>query len=334
MTRDRGHLGWIVGLVLLAVALLAPPVSAEDIEVSNYGNATNGMPYAVAMAKGFFKEAGADVTGIRSSPGGGTTIRNLLAGDLPYGEAALGAAVTAIQEGADIKIISGNVHTVAEVVWVTMLNSPVKSLNDLKGRRLGFTNPRSTTQAMDFLLLEKIGLSQDDVKLIRTGSFGAGLTALEAGGVDVMPIPDPMFSNSPGKYRAVAWAGEVLPALSNVVGVTTGKVARTKPEFIRAVLVARRRAVEFMYARPREAAEIIAKAYNLDVGVTERVIRNLIEKGSVGELPYWGPGSFHLEGMNNMIRAQKLVGALKGDVDWSKMIDESFLPEDLRSRKK
>jgi len=37
--------------------------------------------------------------------------------------------------------------------------------------------------------------------------------------------------------------------------------------------------------------------------------------------------------MNNMIRAQKLVGAMEGEVDWNKLIDESFLPEDLKSRK-
>src|SRR5258708_33683122 len=37
-----------------------------DRVVSNYGIAANGMPYAIAMEKGFFKEEGADVTGILS----------------------------------------------------------------------------------------------------------------------------------------------------------------------------------------------------------------------------------------------------------------------------
>jgi NitT/TauT family transport system substrate-binding protein len=37
--------------------------------------------------------------------------------------------------------------------------------------------------------------------------------------------------------------------------------------------------------------------------------------------------------MNNMIRAQRLVGALKGEVDWSKLIDESLLPDDLKTKK-
>jgi NitT/TauT family transport system substrate-binding protein len=38
--------------------------------------------------------------------------------------------------------------------------------------------------------------------------------------------------------------------------------------------------------------------------------------------------------MDNMIRAQTIVGAMKGEADWSKLIDESFLPDDLKSKKR
>jgi len=134
--------------------------------------------------------------------------------------------------------------------------------------------------------------------------------------------------------RIVASAPEVLPALSNVVGVTTGEAAKTRGDFIRGVLKARRKAVEFMYANPAEASKIIAKVYNLDAGVTEKVVRALLESEKKGGVPYWGPGDLRIDTMNNMIRAQKLVGAVKGDVDWSKLIDESFLPDDLKSKKK
>ena len=49
-------------------------------------------------------------------------------------------------------------------------------------------------------------------------------------------------------------------------------------------------------------------------------------------VPYWGPGSFDIDGMNRMIRAQKLVGALTEDPDWSKIIDTQFLPDDLKAK--
>ena len=328
-TRRRVH-----ALVGLALASFAFAAGAEQIVVSNYGTSPNGMPFAVAMEKGYFKEFGVNVDGILSSDGGGSTIRNLLGGKLAFGEAAPSAVVTAVQGGADLRVISGDVHTVAEFVWVAMPNSPIKSAKDLKGQRIGFTNPGSTSDALDHLLLESAGMTAADAKLTRTGGFGAGLTQLELGGVDVVPITEPMWSANPGKYKIVASAPEVLPALSNVVGVTTGEAAKTRGDFIRGVLKARRKAVEFMYANPAEASKIIAKVYNLDAGVTEKVVRALLESEKKGGIPYWGPGDLRIDTMNNMIRAQKLVGAVKGDVDWSKMIDESFLPDDLKSKKK
>ena len=319
----------IVAAIMAAIACTA---DAEQIVVSNYGVAPNGMPFAVAMEKGFFKDFGVNVDGILTSDGGGSTIRNLLGGKLAYGEAAPSAVVAAVQGGADLKIVSGDVHTVAEFVWVAMPNAPIASLADLKGKRIGFTNPGSTSEALDYLLLEKAGLSKGDVTLTRTGGFGAGLTLLEAGGIDVVPITEPLWSNNPGKYKIVASAPEVLPALSNVVGVTTTEAAKTRGDFIRGVIKARRKAVEYMIANPNDSAQIIAKVYNLDPVVTERVVRGLIDSEKKSGVPYWGPGDLRIDTMNNMIRAQKLVGAVKGDVDWSKMVDESFLPDDLRTK--
>ena len=322
-------------LAVAGAALLSLGAArAEQIVVSNYGVTTNGMPFAIAMEKGYFKEQKVDVDGILTSDGGGTTIRNLLGGKLSYGEAAVSAVVSAVQGGADLKIISGNVHTVAEFVWVAMPKSPVSSLKDLKGRKLGFTNPRSTSQALAFLILESQKLQPSDVELIRTGGFGAGLTMLEIGGVDVVPVAEPLWSKNQGKYKLIASAPDILPALSNVVGVTTGAAAKSNAEFIRGVIRARRKAVEFMYSSPKEASAIIAKAYDLEPAVAELTVKNLLASEKKGGVPYWGPGDIRIDTMDNMIRAQKIVGAMKGDADWSKLIDESFLPDDLKTKKK
>ena len=95
----------------------------------------------------------------------------------------------------------------------------------------------------------------------------------------------------------------------------------------------RLKAVEFMVANPKESALIIAKAYSLEPEVTESTLRNLLASEKKGGVPYWGPGDIRIDTMNNMIRAQKIVGAMQGDADWSKLIDESFLPDDLKSKK-
>jgi NitT/TauT family transport system substrate-binding protein len=320
-------------LPALGFAATLATANAEEIVVSNYGVAANGMPYAVAMAKGFFKQNGADVTGILTSEGGGTTVRTLLGGNLAFGEINLTAPVIAVQQGADLKIISDNVQTVAEFVWAVPKNSPIQAPKDLKGKKIGYTNPRSTSQALALLVLEAAGLKPTDAELVKTGGFGEGIVALDLGAVDIAPIPEPLWSQHKDKYRAVIRASDTLPPLDNVVGVTTSKAAATRGDFLRGVLRARRQAVEFVYANPDEAGAIIAKVYNLSPEVTTAAVRNLTSSHERTGVRYWGVGNFSRKGMDDMIRAQRLVDALKGEVDWSKLIDESFLADDLKTRK-
>ncbi len=324
-------------LVLLAALLIASiagvTAQAEEIVASNYGVTVNGMPFAVAKALGYFKQEGADVTGILSSSGGGTTIRNLIGGNLAYGESSLASVVAATKQGAKLKIISGNAHTVAEFSWIVMPDSPIKDIKELKGKKLGFTNPRSTSQALDILLVQQLGLKSADVELVMTGGFGPMLVALEKGGIDVAPMAEPMYTKNKDKYRVLVEATKVLPPLNNVVGVTTEEAAASKGDFIRAVIRARRRAVEYIYAHPAEAAKLIAPEYKLDVAVTQEILERLIASTQPSGYPYWGPGDIRYEPMNNMINVEKSVGSIQGDVDWAKLVDEQFLPADLKSKK-
>jgi NitT/TauT family transport system substrate-binding protein len=318
---------------LAGLALMAGSASAEELAVGNYGVSANGMPFGVAMAKGYFKEEGINVTGLISSAGGGTSLRNVLnGGGVPYGEVNPGVVVSAILAGADLKIISDNVLTVAEFVWAVKPDSPIKTIKDFKGKKIGYTNPRSTSQALDLLLLQSAGLRESDAELVKTGGFGEGIAALDAGLIDVAAITEPLWSKVKHKYRAVVVASDVLPPLDNVVGVTTVEMAEKKGDFLRAVIRARRKAVKFMIANPDEAAEIVAKQYNIDLDVAKSAVRNLTTSKTKG-VPYWGEGEIHMDGLKRMIEVQRSVGAITGEVDYSKIIDTRFLPDDLKAIK-
>jgi NitT/TauT family transport system substrate-binding protein len=310
--------------------ILGAAASAEQIAVGNFGVAANGMPFAVALEKGYFKAEGIDVTGIISSAGGGTSLRNMLAGGVPYGEVNPGVVVAAIQQGADLKIISDNVLTVAEFVWAVKPDSPIKTVKDLKSAKIGYTNPRSTSQGLSTLLLTGGGLQPTDAELVRTGGFGEGVAALDVGMVTVTPIPEPLWSKFKDKYRAIAVASEILPPLDNVVGVTTANMAAEKGDFIRAVIRARRKAVEFMYKSPDEAGDLIAKHYDITPEVARSAVRNLTGANTAG-IPYWGNGQIHLAGLRSMIEVQRSLGAITGEVDYDAIIDTQFLPEDIRA---
>lgn len=324
----------IRSLAVLTMLAAGAPLSAgaEELVVSNYGVSANGMPFAVAMKMGFFKEEGADVTGILSSAGGGTTLRNMLAGSAPYAEVNPNAVIAAIQQGADIKIVSDNVLTVAEFIWAVKPDSPIRSPKDLKGKKIGYTNPRSTSLALATLVLQSGGLKAEDAELVKTGGFGEGIPALDLGMIDVAPIPEPLWSKYQSKYRAIAKAADLLPPIANVVGVAAGGQAAGKAEFIRAVIRARRKAVAFMKDHPDEAGDIVAEAYNLEPAVARNAVRYLVT-ASTGGIEYWGSGQIHLEGLTRAIEVQKMVGAISGDVDAKAIVDTQFLPDDIKALK-
>jgi NitT/TauT family transport system substrate-binding protein len=333
MKEENAMHGLISLFTATLLATVAAVAGAEELAIGNYGVSANGMPFGVALAKGYFKDEGINVTGLISSAGGGTSLRNMLAGGgVPYGEVNPGVVVSAILAGADLRIVSDNVLTVAEFVWAVKPDSPIKSIKDLKGKKIGYTNPRSTSQALAMMLLTSAGYKPDDAELVKTGGFGEGIAALDSGQIDIAPITEPLWSKVKNKYRAVVVANDVLPPLDNVVGVVTVEMMEKKGDFIRAVIRARRKAVKFMKEHPDEASEIVAKAYNLEPEVARSAVRNLTTSITKG-VPYWGEGEIHLEGLKRMIDAQRSVGAITGDVDYAKIIDTRFLPEDLRAIK-
>lgn len=319
MTRVKA----VLAALALAATAAAPAARAEEITVTHWGALMYGVPYAVAMKKGFFKEAGIDVTGILTSKGGGTTVRNVLEGGLPFGEVALSAAIAAIQEGADIKIVMGAVRSAADVYWVTMPDSPIKSVKDLVGKKMAITSPKSVTDMLSTMVLNKHGLF-DKVERPALGSVGAGLTALEKGAVDAAALLDPILSARPGKYRVIVAIEQELPPIMQTVGIASAKFIKEQPAKLKAIIAGRMKGVDFIYKEPKEAAKILAETYErMPVPVAEAAIANMVK------IKYWGRGGFEIDGMNEMVKGLKIVGAMKGDVDWDKVIDRSFLPAEL-----
>jgi NitT/TauT family transport system substrate-binding protein len=308
----------------LAAAALAATARAETITVTHWGSAFYGAPYAVAMAKGFFKKRGVDITGILTSAGGGTSVRNTLAGDLPFGEVALPAAILAINSGQPIKMISGGVETVADILWITQPDAPYASIKDLAGKKISFTSPGSVTNMLILMCLKAAGMEAKDVKLMPAGDIGANLSAVLNRAVDAGMNGEPLYSENKAKIKPVFWTKDCFPPeMTQTVGITTAEFAATGGDKLRAILAARREGVEYIAKNPDESADIVAKAYNGDPKLYREVFRHFVE------IKYFGDGRFNFAGMNRMAEGMQLVGTLKGPPDWKKIIDPQFLPQDL-----
>ena len=322
----RALVGAILTALILTCFAVAQPAMAADVLVTQYKADPSGAPWGVGIAKGFFKAAGADITGVINGEGGGASVRAVIASDLGYGETSPAGVIAAIEQGQDIKIVDIGSRSLADNVIIVMPNSPIKSIADLKGKKFGISNPKSLGEMTAVLALEKAGLKPDDVQRVALGNLSGALTALENNVVDATSIPGILFMmrGADSKYRVIMGPKD-LPALPPAVGIATGDLIKKNPDKIRAILAGRREAVKYIYEHTADASAVLHSVYApLPPTDVDTMMQQLVEA------KFYSEGRIEMPLLQTTVRAMKYVGMLDHDVDLSKMVDTSFLPSDLQ----
>lgn len=311
---------------LLTAAALAASAHAfaADLAISQYGRVTATLPWAVAMDKGYFADAGLKIDHIISGQGGGTTLRNMLASDLPYGEVATSAALAAIRSGLDVVIVNTASDHIGEIALVANPKSSVHTVRDLAGKKAGFTDPKSTSELLLRLALKHAGMS-GKVETVSTGGFGGGLALLDSGGIDAAPLIDPILTLQPQKYRVIFRFADLIPRMTWLVGVTTRRFAAAHPDVVRKLVAIHRRGVDYIYSHHDDAIRIYAKVWQQNPkDVATYFPKYFTYKGE------WSPGGFNAAGLARMSEGEQLIGDSSGPVDWKAAIDPQYLPKDLQ----
>jgi NitT/TauT family transport system substrate-binding protein len=217
-----------------------------------------------------------------------------------------------------LRIVYAAVNNIANTCWNVRADSTIRTLNDLRGRKVGYDSPQGTTEMLIRMILRKAKL-ENDVQLVATGGSAAGVTALEAGAVDAAPRPDLFPSN---KLRVLFEATQYVPDLVWTVGVTTDDFAQAHPETIRKLIAARREAVDLMYAHPEIATATFTSVWQVDPAYARDVIAHSIATN------YWSRGAFSRAGLAAMFDGMRLIGAMPPAVDANALVDRRFLPPD------
>ena len=185
-------------------------------------------------------------------------------------------------------------------------------------------------------MLRKLGYAENDVTLVAAGGFPQSLTLLETGAVNVAVITEPTISTNNGKYRTViaGWDASIFPATTSTLGISPIKMIKERPQFIRGVIAGRRLAVDYMASHRDEAAALIGAANKLETPVVRSMLDRLIDQGTSEGVPVFATGRIYPNALENTIQMLRTIGAVQGEVDLAKMIDESLLPDDQKSTKK
>ena len=219
---------WCHAALATAVMTLAvTPVCAAKITVSQYGRLVATLPWAVALQKNMFKAAGLDIDGITAGAGGGTSLHNMLAGELPYAELATSAAIAGSLAGVELKALASSSNHIGELSWAAKPDAGINSINDLVGKKVAYTSPRSITEMVIRTALKQEGLA-GKVDILPLGGLGPALTALAQGAVAAAPLNDPALTVTPDKYKVLFYAHQYYPKFTWQVAVTTKEFAAKK----------------------------------------------------------------------------------------------------------
>lgn len=318
--------GFLLAFVAAVTAWKSPGAQAETITVTHWGGQFYGVPYAVAMEKGFFKQNGVDITGILTAAGGGTAVRNTLAGGIPFGEVSLAAAVQAINAGQKLIIIGAGAQSVADQMWMVKKDSTLKNIKDLIGKQIAYTAPGSVSNMLILMALKANGITPQQVKLVPAGDLGSNISAVGSGAVDAGFSDELIYAQNKELVKPLFMIRDVMdPRMMQTVMITTAEYAKTHADIVKGLIAARRQGFAYMLDHPDEAADITAKAYNNPhTDLFRAHVRELIKE------KYWSDGRLDYPSMNHMVEGLQITGQVKGDVDWPKYVDTSFLPADLR----
>ena len=305
---------------ICGAALACTGVNAGEIHVSHFGQVMQSVPWIVALEQDMFRKNGVDVTDVISSQGGGTTLRNMLAGGVPFADAAAGATVTGIKAGLPIKIVGASTVSAADNDWVVLADSKVKSLKDVVGGKFGTTTPGGLTRVYGEMMLRHYGIDPSQVTQVPLG-VGAAVAALNSGAVDTIYMYEPLQSKYGSKYRAIAMVSEVLPNVSSNVFVASQEFIDKQPDKLRAIMKTYKQAVDFIHAHPEEAAHIALKRM---VNVDETSLTHATKRMAAAK--FYSDGKFDPAALAGTKRLLEATGEIKGAFDFEPLIDRRFQP--------
>ena len=305
-----------------ALALLAAPTlarAATPTEITIDWATYNPVSIVLKQQGLLEQEFAKDKIGIRwvQTLGSNKALEFLNAGSIDFGSTAGAAALIGKINGNPIR----SIYVYSRPEWtalVTMPNSPIHTVADLKGQRVAVT--RGTDPDI-FLVraLATAGLTEHDVKLVLL-QHPDGRTALERGDVAAWAGLDPMMAASQIESGARLFYRNPAANTWGVLNVREA-FATDNPELVRRVLATYERARRWSVEHPADLKALMVAAMKLpDAVVALQLERTDLSSGAIGD-----------KQAQTIIEAGKALqqaGVLPTDVDVAavthKMIDPSY----------
>ena len=274
MNSDLSRRTWLQRGVRIGVALgLAAellPASAQDknetlrIGYQKYGTLT------VLKARGDLEKRlaplGIDVKWTEF-PAGPQLLEGLNVGAIDFGTVGEAPPIFAQAAGADLVYVANQPPAPSAEAIVVLKDSPLKSVADLKGKRVAL-NKGSNVHYLLLKALEKAGVKYGEVQAVFLPPADAR-AAFERGAVDAWVIWDPFLAAAEKQLGAKALTDGKGLVANHQFYLAARPYADKRPQVIQAIVEELAKLDRWAQGNAKEVATLLAPQVGLDVGITE-----------------------------------------------------------------
>lgn len=273
----------------------------------------------VGAEKGYFKEEGLDVSFL-SGQGGGNTLRLLTTGDADIAITGGTAVVEAARADDSIKII-GSWFQVNDFFWISP--EPVDSLD---GAVLGATSAGSTTELVCSYLKEQMADTEITCELLG-GGMGDSWAAARGGSITAGWAMHPFVTDKVQNEGAhtILTARDVIGDFPADLVAVRAEYAEENPEAVRAFFRAADRAQQYLVEDTEAAAQDLSPILNIDAELLATGLKDTPDLEKAYSL------NIQPEALETLSDMMVFSGQIEEPIDWSTMLDQSYLPEDARA---
>jgi len=210
----------LIGSLALLFSLF-PSISPWALTTVKVGvlRLSSTAPIFIGMDKGFFEAEGIKVEPVWFKAAQPIAVATAT-GDVDVGATGLTAGLyNSIGQGMKIAVVADKgrewpgYKLTALLIGTEQWKAGVRDLKDLKGKRIGITQIGSTFHYILGNLLEKKGMTLDDVKVVPLGSISSMRDTLISNQIESVFLNQPLVAavEKSGTGNVLLWVGDHLP---------------------------------------------------------------------------------------------------------------------------
>ena len=307
--------------LIASVALLVTPAgAAEKLRVGKaVAFAWTFTPIEVGIETGLFAKQGIELE-VSAFGGDAKMQQALTAGSIDIGIGS-GPGMAFMAKGVPAKAVFAMAGVPRNMAVMVKYDLPIKTVDDLKGKKLGVTTVGSLTYWIGNRINQKKGWGSDGINVVPVGGMGPARAAIKTNQIDgyIGALEVGYALEESKEWKVVTTATPFVEDFITHVFFVRENVIKERPEAVRAFLKGWVNTIALMRKDKAKAVEITSKVVKLKPSVISRAYDDQIGIFSTD-------GAFDPKAVAMLKKTFVEMGLLKEEPDDKVLFTTQFLP--------